>query len=320
MADTEQYGKRYLVNAALVTIVLALGWLWFRAHVRPYVSTFIFSGVNFLALFGFGATVFGSMVDTKAFALNLRRFLDKKTLTIGLIGALPLLAFAYLTTFTLYLTSAHEFPDVRLNVRRGASSQPVTLSPTANMQAVTYFGFSPIVAHIETLAPSGFEAIDLPLRRGFPRDLTVPEGRKDFYLIRLVPMYDLFGLRGRETPDSRYKLRVSLPGAKPIERTLSFSALYLGASLADLRSESKAARNDVNELRDKLSGLDSDMKGKEIDAVLADWLDNPQFIPTRELKPGSRVMVVVDSPNGHYETTVNVTSPLNTVLLRGTPE
>src|ERR1043166_7838883 len=177
MADAkeQQYGRRYLVNAALVTVVLALAWLWFRAHVRPYVSTFIFSGVNFLAIFGFGATVFGSMVDTKEFALELRRFLDKQVLSIALLGTLPVLALAYLTTFTLYLNSGHDLPDVKVNVRRGASTKPVNLSSTVSMQAVTYFGFAPVIARVETLAPSGYQSVDFPLRRGLPREITVPD-------------------------------------------------------------------------------------------------------------------------------------------------
>jgi hypothetical protein len=57
------------------------------------------------------------------------------------------------------------------------------------------------------------------------------------------------------------------------------------------------------------------MKPEEIDAIVADWLDKPEFIPTPELKPGDQIRVVLESPAGTSETTVKVAAPLNTAFL-----
>src|SRR6266704_3296759 len=107
MADTEtqEYGKRYLINAALLTLVLALVWVFFNAHVKPYVGTVIFGGVSFSAIVVFAATMFGSFVDLKAnLAKTLRGWLHNSALTLVLVAAMPVIAVAYATTFTLSLT------------------------------------------------------------------------------------------------------------------------------------------------------------------------------------------------------------------------
>ena len=201
----------------------------------------------------------------------------------------------------------------------------MAFSAAHKQRAVTYFfAFRSVTARIETLAPTGYKARELPLRRGIPTELTVPDrsSQKSFSLVRLMPLYNLFQLRGRSEPDQRYTVRVFLPGAQqPIERAgLTFGAIYLGASLPDLETQSKTLRGAVAELRNTLRGLDGEMKPDEIDEIVADWLDRPVFIATPELAPGDRIRVVLESPAGTSETTVKVAAPVNTAFLRASAQ
>jgi len=324
MADAvpfrEKYGSRFVANAALLTVVWALAWLWFTAHVKPHTSTFIFSGVSVATFAGVAAAVFGSFFE-KGEAMNVvTRLLKSKRFTPALIVVLPLIVFAYLTTFTLYLTAADGVGGVRLNVKGGTSATPVELSAVEKQKAVSYFfAFRPVTAHIETLAPSGFNARDLPLRRGIPAQLTVPDAasQKSFHLVRLMPLDNLFHLRGRKEPDPRYVVRLFVPGRRdPIEHPgLAFHAIYLGASLADLQSQAKGARAAIADLRERLGAME--IPAEQIDAILTEWLDNPELVATPELHAGDRVRVVVESPTGKTETTVKVGASVNDGFLQG---
>jgi hypothetical protein len=311
----------FTTNAALLAVVWTLLWLWFKAHLQPYVTTFIFGSVSLASLSVVAASVFFSFVKKEDALSKLRGWLHSRFFTGVLLASLPLIAFAYATTFTLNLTAAGDAAEVRLIVKNGTVSTPVTLSPAQKQKAVSYFfAFRPVTARIETLSPTGFRARDLGLRRGIPAELTVPDrsSQKSFSLVRLVPLYNLFQLRGRTQPDMRYIVRVFVPGmSQPIERSgLTFGAIYLGASLADLQAQSKGARSMIADLRNTLHGLDSDMKQQEIDEIVADWLDDPKFIPTPELKPGDQVRVVLESPAGKSEMTVKVAAAVNTAFLR----
>jgi len=325
MADSvpfrEKYGSRFVANAALLTVVWALAWLWFTAHVKPHVSTLIFSGVSVATFAGVAAAVFGSFFE-KGEAMNIvTRLLKSKTLTPALVAALPLIVFAYLTTFTLYLTAADGAANVRLNVTRGGATTAVVLSPLEKQKAVSYFfAFRGVTATVQTLAPSGFNDRALPLRRGIPTPLTVPdaESQKKFHLVRLMPLDNLFHLRGRREPDMNYVVRFFVPGRRdPIEHAgLAFRAIYLGASLPDLQSQSKSARAAIDELKSRLGAMD--IPGSDVEAIVNEWLDDPELLDTPELHPGDKVRVVVESPAGKNETTVKVAgASLNNVFLAG---
>lgn len=313
-----KYGPRFIANTLLLAVVSTLGSLWFAAHIKPHVSIFLFGSVS-LAGLGLGvAGIFWTFVKKEDVTGSLRRLLGLREFTRVLVIALPPIAFAYATTYTLYVTA--DTADVRLNVTHGASTKTVTFTPAQKERAVSYFfAFRPVTARIETLAPTGYKARELPLRRGIPTELTVPDrsAQKSFSLVRLVPLYNLIQLRGRSERDLRYTVRVFLPGARqPIEHAgLTFGAIYLGASLPDLEIQSKAVRGSTTDLRNTLRGLDGDMKPEEIDEIVAEWLDKPEFIPTPELKPGDQIRVVLESPAGKNETTVKVAAPVNTAFL-----
>lgn len=325
MPDTvpfrEKYGSRFVANAALLTVVWALAWLWFTAHVKPHVSTLIFSGVSVATFAGVAAAVFGSFFE-KGEAMNIvTRLLKSKRVTPALIVVLPLIVFAYLTTFTLYLTAADGAANVRLNVTSGGATTAVVLSPLEKQKAVSYFfAFHAVTAMVQTLAPSGFTDGTLPLRRGIPTAITVPDAQsqKKFHLVRLVPLDNLIHLRGRREPDMHYAVRFFVPGRRdPIEHAgLAFRAIYLGASLPDLQSQSKSARAAIDELKSRLGAMD--IPGSEIESILNEWLDDPELLDTPELRPGDKVRVVVDSPAGRSETTVKVADgSVNNVFLAG---
>jgi hypothetical protein len=315
-----KYGRRFIANTLLLAVVGTLASVWFAAHVKPHVSIFIFGTVS-LASLGLAVTAFfWTFVKKDDVTGSLRRLLRMPEFTRLLLVLLPPIAIAYATTCTLYLTAVGEAADVRLNVTQGTSSTPVTFTSAQKQRAVTYFfALRPVTVRVETLAPTGYKARELPLRRGIPTELTVPDrsSQKTFSLVRLMPLYNLFQLRGRSEPDPRYVVRVFLPGVRqPIERTgLTFGAIYLGASLPDLDAQSKAARGLIADLRNTLRGLDSEMKPEEINDIVADWLDKPEFMPTPELKPGDRIRVVLESPGGTSETTVTVAAPVNTAFL-----
>ena len=76
----------------------------------------------------------------------------------------------------------------------------------------------------------------------------------------------------------------------------------------------------VGDLRNALSGLDNGMKPEEIDAIIADWLDNPELMATPELKPGDKVRVELESRAGRSEMTVTAATPLRTAYLKGAAE
>lgn len=315
-----KYGPRFLANTMLLAAVATLGSVWFAAHVKPHVSIFLFGTVSVASL---GVAVMGFFwvfVKKDDVAGSLRRLLRMREFTRVLLVLVVPIAFAYATTHTVYLTAAGDAAGVRLNVTRGSSSTPVTFTAAQKQRAVTYFfAVRPVTARIETLAPTGYKPRELALRRAIPTELTVPDpaSRKTFALVRLVPLYELFGLRAVKEPDRRYTLRVFLPGARqPIERTgLTFGAIYLGASLPDLEAQSKAARPIVDDLRNTLRGLDSEMTPQEIDEIVAEWLDEPAFIPTPELMPGDEVRVALQSPAGTSETTVRAAAPVATAFL-----
>lgn len=319
-APAPKYGPRFLANTILLAVVLTLVSMWFTVHVKPHLSIFMFGTVS-LASLGLAITgFFWTFVKKDDVIGSLRRASCTREFTRVLLFLLPPIAFAYATTQTLYLTATGEAAEVRLNVKHGSSSTPVTFTAAQKQRAVTYFfAFRPVTARIETLAPTGYKARNLALRRGIPTELTVPDrsSQKSFSLVRLMPLYNLFQLRGRSEPDPRYVVRVYLPGErKPIERAgLTFGAIYLGASLPDLQVQSKTARSTIAELRNTLRGLDSEMRPEEIDEIVSDWLDSPEFIPTAELKPGDEIRVVLESPAGRSETTVKVADPVNTAFL-----
>jgi hypothetical protein len=313
-----KYGPRFIANTILLAVVGTLGSVWFTAHVKPHVSIVLFGSVSVAGL-GLAVTgIFWTFVKKEDVTGSLRRLLGLREFTRVLAILLPLIAFAYTTTYTLYLTA--DSADVRLNVKQGASSTEVTFTSAEKQRAVSYFfAFRPVTARIETLAPTGYKTRELPLRRGIPLELTVPDhsSQKSFSLVRLMPLYNLFELRGHDEPDPRYVVRVFLPGArKPIEHTgLTFRAIYLGASLPDLEAQSRATRGMVADLRNTLRGLDSELKPEEIDEIVSDWLDKPEFIPTAELKPGDQIRVVLESPSGKSETIVKAAAPVSTAFL-----
>ncbi len=320
-----KYGTRFIANAALLAIVWALAWVWFTAHVKPHISTLIFGSVSASTFLGVAWLMFGSFVKKEDANAEIAGLLHGKRLTVVLLSFLPLIVFAYLTTFTLYLAAADGVAVVRLKVTSGVSSTPIALTQAEKLRAVSYFlAFRPVTAHVETLAPNGYYAGDVPLERGLPTQVTVPnaEWQKQFYVVRLMPLYNLFQLRGRQEPDMHYVVRVFVPGRPaPIEhRGLSFSAIYLGAALADLKTQSKTVRPMVTDLRNTLTAIDADMKPTDIEAIVADWLDAPEFIDTPELKPGDKVRVELESPAGKSEVMVNIAGQVNTGFLKGSRE
>jgi len=119
-----------------------------------------------------------------------------------------------------------------------------------------------------------------------------------------------------------YVVRVFVPRAPmPIERLgLSFKAICLGASLGNLQAQSKTTRGVTAALRNTLNAIDGGMAEKDVDGIIADWLDDPDFIPTPPLAPGDKVRIVLQSPAGTTETTVNVAGPLNDAFLKGASE
>jgi len=329
MAETvpwhEKYGTRFVANAASLTIVWALAWLWLTAHVKPHISAIIFSGVS-VATFGVVAlAVFGSFFDKNETMAEVARLLKSKTLTSVLLATLPFILFAYATTFTLYLAAADGVAEVRLNVMRGTTPRRVELTSAEKVKAVSYFlAFRPVTASIETIAPTGFKTRVLPLRRGIPLQLTVPNSAdaRPPYLVRLVPLVNLFYLRGRKEADPRYVVRVFLPGRKqPIVRFgLTFNAIYLGARLEELQSQSKVAATMNGDLHEALQGIDASLTKEEREGIITAWLANPEFIPTPELAPGDKVRVILESPAGKSETTVKITGPVNSAFLEGAGE
>src|ERR1044071_9362702 len=313
MADVvpfrEKYGSRFVANAALLTVVWTLAWLWFTAHIKPHVSTFIFSGVSVATFAGVAAAVFGSFFQ-KGEAMNIvTGLLKSKRLTPALIVVLPLIVLAYLTTFTLYLTAADGAGDVRLNVTSGRSQTAVALSALEKQKAVTYFSaFHAVTATVHTLAPRGFDDRDLTLRRAIPAQLTVPDpaAQTKFHLVRLMPLDNLFHLRGRREPDMNYVVRLLVPRRRdPIEHAvLTFCAIYIGAPLADLQSQSKNARAAIDELKGRLAAME--IPAADVEAMLNEVVGEPEFLDTPKLEPGDKVRIVVESPAGKTETTVKV--------------
>lgn len=322
-----KYGRRFIANAVLAAVVWTVAWVWFNAHIKPHISVALFSGVSFATLGVFCYGAFRSFVDTGAAQNAIRERLRSKTTTPVLAALLLLLAFAFLTTFTAYLNAGDKLDQVRMTIRRNSSrtASDVVLSGAQKQRALSYyFAFAPVTLHIDTQVPSGYRVLDVPLRRGVPSQLTVPDAStaKSFYLVRLVPLNDLFQLRGRDDPDKRYVLRVFVPGVpQPIEHAgLSFHAIYLGASLVDLKSQLKGAQGQVAALRNRLHDLDPDMRQEDIDRIVGDWLDEPELMATPELHPGEKVRVQLDGPAGKTETIVKVATDLNDGFLKGQPE
>jgi hypothetical protein len=321
-----KYGRRFIANAFLLAVVWTLAWVWFNAHVKPHISVALFSGVSFATLGVFCYGAFRSFVNTGAAQNVIREWLRSARMTPALLALIPLLAAAYLTTFTVYLNAGQKFDEVRLKVRRSSSTTPreVALGGAVKQRALSYyFSFSPVTLHVDTQVPSGYRICEVPLRRGFPIQLTVPDASlvKPFYLVRFVPLNDLFQLRGRDDPDKRYTLRLFVNDRKPIVHPgLAFRAIYLGASLTDLKLQAKSAQTVIAGLRNRLRDVDPDMRQEDIDRILADWLDEPEFIATQELKPGDKVRAQVDGPAGTTETTVKVSASLNDGFLKGEPE
>jgi hypothetical protein len=317
----ERYGTRYTANAALATVVLILAWVWFTAHVKPHVSTIIFGGFSVAALGLTTLAVLGVLFDKSDALARFVALLKSPKWTLPLLFLLPLIVFAFATTFTLYFVQADGTPEVRMSVIRGAKPASVQLTTAEKVKAVSYFfAFRPVTVRIDTVLPTGFEPSVLTLRRGIPLQLTVPNAfkAKDYHLVRLVPLYNLVYLRGRTEPDPQYVVRVFLPGAAPIERRgLTFNAIYLGARVDELRSQSKSARAAEAGLRDTLRSLDESMSENDIKAFLSAWLDTPEFIPTRELKPGETVRVVLEGPAGKTETAVKIAGAVNDAYLEG---
>ena len=322
----QKYGRRFIVNAALLALVCTLGWVWFNAHVKPHISILLFGGASVATAAVFGYTIFCSFVDKEEGKSAFRRMLPSKRTTVALLTLLPLLAALYLTTFTVYFNAGNA-EQVKLEITADSSKAPrqVELSSTDKQRAISFFcAFRPMTLHVVAREPGGHGRLDIPLRRGLPVQLTVPEAlpTKSFYVVRLVPLDDLFQLRGRREPDSRYLVRVFFPGlAEPIEHPgLSFRAIYLGAALDDLRMRSKSDRMSVAELRNRLHAIDGDISPADIDGIVAEWVDNPEFINTPELKQGDSVRVELQWPEGKSETTVKVLAELNDGYLKGSME
>jgi len=318
----ERYGTRYTANAVLATVVLTLGWVWFTAHLRPHISTIIFGGFSVVAFVAMIVPVAGVFFDKNALLAGFIGWLKSPKWTPVLLVLLPLIVFAFATTFTLYFVQADGTPEVRMSVTRGPTPLPVQLTTAEKVRAVSYFfALRPVTVRIDPILPTGFEPSVLTLRRGIPLQLTVPNAfkAKDYHLLRLVPLYNLVSLRGRREPDARYVVRVFLPGrAQPIERRgLTFNAIYLGARMDELQSQSKSARAADAGLRDTLRSLDESMSENDIKTFLSAWLDTPEFIPTRELKPGETVRVVLESPAGKTETAVKIAGAVNDGYLEG---
>lgn len=319
--DEAKYGSTYVANVALLALIVAAGWLWFTAHVKPHISTALFGSVSFLAICGVGATVLATFFDKNDLIAALRRKLESDRLTPALLLTMPPLLVAYGTTFSLYLTQADGVPAVRASVSTGRGEpRVVELSSAEKTKAVTYFfAFRGLTANVQTIVPAGYVSHTLDLRRGIPLQLTVPNAAdaRSAHLVRILPLYNLFNLLGHKERDSRYTIHIFLPGVeRPIVRTgLNFNAIYIGARVEELQAQSKVVRASVADLRDTLRALDNTMTSDDINNTISAWLDAPEFIATPELKQGQQVRIVLDSPEGKTETTVKINGPVTSAFL-----
>jgi hypothetical protein len=91
----------------------------------------------------------------------------------------------------------------------------------------------------------------------------------------------------------------------PIEHAgLTFRAIYIGAPLADLQSQSKNARAAIDELKGRLAAME--IPAADVESIINEWFGEPEFLDTPKLEPGDKVRIVVESPAGKTETTVKV--------------
>jgi hypothetical protein len=312
--------RSYLVlNVSLLFIASLAGYVWFVAHAKPHMATFLFGSVSLLALGGVAVALGKTLFGGKEAENKIREWMKRLSATSVLCCALVVIAIAFAVTGTIYFESKRK-DEIALRVsREGGREEPVAIDDKNPNPAKTYFAlFKPIKLTIVTDTPHGYNPHpSYILPRAWPATLKVPEPalRKKFFLVRLLPANHFFSLRGRTTPDMRYRLNITVPNDKTYHVDgLMFRAILLGASDTDLIDQAKETRNKDSMARNYVKGA------RDADKIVADWLDDPLRIATRELKLGESVTVELTPTKGSPRINIPVKGELNEQFLIGAPK
>jgi hypothetical protein len=314
-AARTQDRRRFAVNLALLVVAATAGWVWFNVHLKPHVDARLFGSISITALVVFAGAIVTMFVKT-GFAELVAPWLPFRGTTWALGAAIAVIALAFLTTATLYVSLAGNAPSTVVLI----SKRKVELSPNDRERALTYLVFRAPAVSVETESPRGYDSFSLPLRRGFPTELTVPDPahKATAFVVRLVPLKGLISaLRGRR--NTGYQLRISVLNRMAEERVvpLEFRAVYVGGG--DLQEAASRGRTNVATLRQRLGA--SHIPPAEQEKILGEWLDNPLLIETPPLQKDDRVRARVVAPDGHvFDTPVSVATEFTDEFLKGVSE
>jgi hypothetical protein len=307
-----------LLNVILLFITVMAGYVWFVAHARPHMATFLFGSVTILALGSVAVAVFKSLFGDPQSSNAFKEWMTRLRATVVFACALVVIAIAFAVTGTVYFEAKGK-DEIALRVMRDGKTDPVTINEKTPNPALTYFAlFKPISLTIATDTPHGYNPHSgYILQRSWPETLVVPEPglKKKFFLVRLFPADYFFSLRGSKKPDKRYLLKITIPGDKTYEvQGLKFSAILLGASDTDLLDQAKETRHNETFPRNYVKN------DRNADKIIAEWLDEPLRIPTRELKPGESITVELTPTLGSPRIDIPITNELNEQFLTGAPK
>lgn len=289
-----------VVNLVLTVLAVVLGWLWFNFHVKRYVTGWAFGGVSTIAAAAFAWGIWKAFTGDELKTLPQRWLAGKRT-RVMLIALLLLVAAAHLLTASLHIDAdparVRDGGKIVASFARDSRTvKTVTLDAKHTEAALTFLvGTKPVAVDVVTKEPPGFEQEQVQVGR-FVQTLTLPnaEREKSYNLVRLASGLYLFSLRTKQ-PDPAYDVEVWVNGN--LVRTvdaLGFQTFYIGGAAGDLKAVrnlhgSPQHRAQLDRFLRDLGVADARKRGEMTD----DWLSDPVYLDTPELKPTDRVRVVV---------------------------
>jgi hypothetical protein len=326
MSDSQEqthkakYTKRFWTNLVLFVVTITAAWIWFNVHLKPHVSARWFGGVTILAAVTFAVGLVKLFVGDDAKNALLASMRSKKT-TWRLAALLPVVAFAHLTTASIYVrANTDKGEQYVFVVKRGENEKRVEISKSQPERCITYpFVFGRFEMDVATESPAGYRNTKISATAG-ARDVQLPDpkSRKSLHLVRLVPGRNLFRLRD-DRDDEKYVLTV-LRGDEVLhqQRGIRFETLYLGSALHTIEDVhgKPEHRSELAEYAGRIN-----TPAERLESLVTRWVNHKRGVETKDdFRDRDRIRVVL-SKGGRdtFNETIDIKPDqmVNTVFLTG---
>ena len=299
--EVSRFTRREYANLGLTIAVALLAYLWFGFHLKRQIGGWTFGGVTTLAALAFAGALW-KMFAGDELKNAPRQWLSWRHTRWATVVALVLVVTAHLVTGSLHVDAEHPLKEgerFSLTFKRGGEVvKNVTLNAKSQQASLTFPLFlEPVQLDVETTSPRGYEPYRVDLGR-FVTKIEVPDAthKKKYNVIRLASGTFLTSLQ-QDGPDENYKLSVLVNG-KRVGRleALGFQTIYIGGAADELRDALREVHGNERHRADLVRfvrSADANVPDAVVNTMMVNWLADPVYLDTPELKPTDDVRVVL---------------------------